>query len=74
MQSLREKEKELRELRRRCGRYGMSRDFAMQRQLADECYKLHLEIENSKRNAEATTIMSAPAAALGSSDARNATS
>ena len=36
MQSLREKEKELRELRRRCGRYGMSRDFAMQRQLADE--------------------------------------
>jgi hypothetical protein len=51
MQFIDEKVKELRDLRRRCGWYGMRRDFAMQRQLANECYKLHVEIENSKRAA-----------------------
>jgi len=69
MQSLHEKEEELRGLRRRCGRCGMRRDFAMQRQLANECYKLYLEIENGKRSAMPPSIVSAPAAALGSSDA-----
>jgi hypothetical protein len=51
MQTLAEMEKQLHDNRRLSGWYGMRRDYAMQRQLADECYRLFIEIENLKRAA-----------------------
>lgn len=53
MQTLDEMEKHLHAKRRQCGWYGISRDYAMRRQLADECYELFVEIEYLKRAARA---------------------